>query len=312
MFARRSHQALGIILLFASVAACQPADRAQDADPAAKSLAGTDVVEVTALDYAFQAPDEIASGWTTFRLKNEGAEHHFMLLNRLPDGKTLEEYGREVGLPFETVWDSLRTGAMDKAEAGQLLGQLLPAWYASVQQMGGPGLVAAGGTGETTVNLEPGTYVMECYVKTADGEFHSSLGMARLLIVTSESSGAQAPEADVEIALSNFVIAADGEVTPGRHTIAVHFEEHPEVGLGNDVHLARLEAGTDLDQVTNWMDWMEVNGLREPAPAQFLGGAQEMPVGFTSYFSVDLEPGRYAWITEASADKKMVQEFTVE
>jgi hypothetical protein len=312
MFAQRSHQALGSFLLFASVTACQPADRAQDADAAATPLGDTLVVEVTALDYAFQAPNEIPSGWTTFRLNNEGAEHHFMLLNRLPEGKTFEEYGREVGLPFDMVWDSLRTGAMDKAEAGQLLGQLLPAWYASVQQMGGPGLIAAGGTGETTVNLEPGTYVMECYVKTADGEFHVSLGMARQLLVTSESSGAPAPEADVEIAVSNFEIATDGEVTPGSHTVAVHFEEHPEVGLGNDVHLARLEAGTDLNQVTEWMDWMEVNGLREPAPAQFLGGAQEMPVGYTSYFVVDLEHGRYAWIAEASADKKMVKEFVVE
>ncbi len=312
MVARRSRQALGSFLLFAGVTACQPADQAPDADVAATPRGNTPVVEVTALDYALQAPDEIPSGWTTFRLQNEGAEHHFMLLNRLPDGKTLEEYGQEVGLPFDTVWDSLRTGVMDKAEAGQLLGQLLPAWYASVQQMGGPGLVAAGGTGETTVNLEPGTYVMECYVKTADGKFHSSLGMARQLTVTSGPSGGPPPEADVDIALSNFELTIDGEVASGPHTIAVHFEEHPEVGLGNDVHLVRLEAGTDLDQVTKWMDWMDINGLREPAPAQFLGGAQEMPVGYTSYFTVDLAPGRYAWIAEASADKEMVKEFTVE
>jgi hypothetical protein len=40
------------------------------------------VVEVTAVDYAFQAPDPIRSGWTTFLMENKGKEHHFLLLSR--------------------------------------------------------------------------------------------------------------------------------------------------------------------------------------------------------------------------------------
>ena len=107
------------------LAACQPADRGQP-----------HVVEVIARDYAFDAPAEIPSGWTTFRMKNEGQEHHFLLLNRLPDGKTFEEYVAEVGLPFDSVWHELKRGAIDKEEAGAMLGRLLPAWYASVEQDG--------------------------------------------------------------------------------------------------------------------------------------------------------------------------------
>lgn len=315
MFVRRFHQVVGIIFVAASLAACQPSDRAQESDAASEAggelPSETHVVEVTARDYAFQAPGEIPSGWTTFRMKNEGEEHHFLLLSRLPDGKTFEDYVEEVALPFETVWDSLRTGAMDKAEAGKMLGRLLPDWYSSVTQMGGPGLVAPGGVAQTSVNLAPGTYVMECYVKTPEGEFHASLGMARPMTVTNEPSGAPAPEADIELTLSNYEIATEGEVTPGEHTIAVRFEEHPEVGLGNDVHLVRLEDEMAVDEVANWMDWMEVGGLRAPAPAEFLGGAQEMPVGHMGYFTVDIESGRYAWISEASADRGMVKEFTV-
>jgi len=37
-----------------------------------------------------------------------------------------------------------------------------------------------------------------------------------------------------------------------------------------------------------------------------------MPVGTTAYFAADLEPGRYAWIAESSADKGMVVEFFVD
>ena len=316
MIVRRLYLAVGIALAAASLAACQPADRGQSVDagstPATESSSGAHVVDVIARDYAFDAPAEIPSGWTTFRLKNEGKEHHFLLLNRLPDGKTFDEYVAEVALPFDSVWHELKRGAVDKVEAGAMLGRLLPAWYASVKQMGGPGLVAAGGVAQTSVKLEPGSYVIECYVKTPDGEFHAALGMARPFTVTTDASGASAPEADFQITLSNDEMAVQGDVTEGEQTVAVHFQEHPEAGLGNDVHLVRLDDGTDMAELVRWMDWMNVDGLRAPAPAEFLGGAQEVPVGHTAYFTVDLTPGRYAWISEPAADAEMVMEFTVE
>ena len=178
--------------------------------------------------------------------------------------------------------------------------------------MGGPGLLAPGRAVRTTAKLDPGNYVMECYVKTADGTFHTSLGVAQPITVTEANSGGSPPLADIQITLSNFVISVEGEATPGEHTVAVHFEEHPEFGLGNDVHLVRLDDGMSLDEVVPWMDWMNLDGLREPAPATFLGGTQEMPVGHTAYFTVELEPGRYAWISESTAAQGMVKEFTVE
>ena len=57
---------------------------------------------------------------------------------------------------------------------------------------------------------------------------------------------------------------------------------------------------------------MNVGGLGEPAPATFVGGVHEMPAGYTAFFTVDLEPGRYAWIAESGAARGMVEEFTVE
>jgi hypothetical protein len=68
---------------------------------------------------------------------------------------------------------------------------------------------------------------------------------------------------------------------------------------------------TDIDEVIFWLDWMNIKGLESPAPVEFLGGTQEMPVGYTSYFTVDLVPGNYAWISESSAAKGMVEMFSV-
>jgi len=312
---RRPYLASGIVLAAAIHAGCQPADRGQSGDAgsdvAAESSYDAHVVEVIARDYAFEAPDEIPSGWTTFRLRNEGKEVHFLLLQRLPEGKTLEEYKAEVAMPFDSVWHELQRG-LGKADAGAMLGQLLPEWFGSVIQLGGPGFVSAGGVAQASVNLEPGDYVMECYVKNSDGIFHGMLGMVRALTVTGEASGASEPQADVEITLSNYEMAVEGAATAGEQTVAVHFKEHPEFGLGNDVHLVRLDEGTDMEEVVSWMDWMNVDGLTAPAPAGFVGGAHEMPVGHTGYFTVDLTPGRYAWIAESTAALGMVREFTVE
>jgi hypothetical protein len=82
--------------------------------------------------------------------------------------------------------------------------------------------------------------------------------------------------------------------------------------MGNDVHLIRMNDTTDIDEVIFWLDWMNIKGLESPAPVEFLGGAQEMPVGYTAYFTADLVPGNYAWISESSAAKGMVEMFTIE
>jgi len=298
-------------LLAAASLACQAGETevAEEAmEPAGAPAAGS--VEVVADDYSFLAPDTIPSGWTTFRMVNQGNEPHFFLLNRLPEGKTFEDYGREVAAPFDSVWNALASGAVDKAEAGAMLGRLLPAWYAGVEAMGGVGLLAAGRTAQATARLEPGSYVMECYVKTAEGSFHAMLGMVTPITVSTEVSDQEAPAPDLRVTLTNAELAVEGEPSAGEQTVAVHFEEHPEVGLGNDVHLVRLD-GTSIEEIVPWMDWMNVDGLRAPAPALFLGGTQEMPVGETAYFQATLEPGRYAWISETAAER-LVQEFSID
>ncbi len=271
----------------------------------------SNIVDVIAKDYYFQSPDSISSGWTTFRLKNEGTCVHFFFLTLLPNSIPFERYGKDVGSAFAVAWDSLQAG-MDKPKAGALLGSLLPKWYASAKAMGGAGLISPGKTAQTTIKLEPGTYVMECYMKTAEGKFHSELGMVRQLTVTHNISKMKEPtNANVDLTLSNYKIESKGKLSSGKNIIAVHFKEHPKYGLGNDVHLVKLNDKTNIEKLTKWMDWMNINGLRTPAPAEFLGGTQEMPVGYTSYFTVDLKPGKYAWISEPSASKGMIKEFSI-
>ena len=276
------------------------------------------VVEVIARGLVFEAPDEIPSGWTTFRLKNESSLTHFAVLERLPEGIGIKDQHEQIAPVFQEGMDLLNAGNSDAAM--EKFGEL-PEWFSQIVFMSGPGVTAAGQTSQTTVYLEPGTYLLECYVKT-NGVFHSynpspsSYGMVHELTVTEDSSAALEPSATLEITLSGERgIEVEGDLVPGEHAVVVYFEDQKvhENFVGHDVHLARLEDDTDIQELATWMDWTQPTGLETPAPAEFLGGTHEMPAGGTAYFTVRLEPGRYAWIAEVPSpvEKGMLKTFTV-
>lgn len=130
--------------------------------------------------------------------------------------------------------------------------------------------------------------------------------MVQPLTMTDDSSAASPPTADVDLTLSGGEFRIADTLTPGVHTIAVHFAGSP-----SDVHLARVKTSTDRERLANWLNPLQVDGVREPAPAEFVGGAHAMPVGRTSYFTVDLAPGDYAWVSGPGPEGKMVEEFLV-
>jgi hypothetical protein len=304
-------------MLIAAIA-CASSGCSERDSTASHSGGDSNVIEVTARGLEFEAPDEIPSGWTTFRFKNESGMIHFVFVQRLPEGIGLKDQQEQVAPVFQAGMDLLNAGESDAAL--EKFGEL-PEWFGQIVRAGGPGLTSAGRIAETTVYLEPGTYLLECYVKT-NGVFHSynpspaAYGMVHELTVTEESSGAPEPKATLTIRLSGERgIEMEGDPTAGEHMVAVHFEDQKihENFLGHDVHLVRLESDTDIDELAVWMDWSQPTGLETPAPAEFLGGTHEMPAGGTAYFTATLEPGRYAWIAEVTnpAEKGMLKIFVV-
>lgn len=278
------------------------AQAAEAADPG--------VVQITATDYAFRMPDAIPSGWTTLRFVNDAEEAHFVLMSKLPEGKSMDDY-EMLQYDFSQVWEALLSGEADQAKAYEMLGAAIPEWFPQLQFAGGPGFLAPGRVSEMTLQLEPGNYALECYMKTEDGEIHYMEGMVRPLTVTDEDSGGSPPAADIHITLSNFKMDVEGALTSGKHSISVHVKENPEEGFGHNAQLVRLDADTDVNDVVAWMDWFDVNGMRMPAPAEFIGGVQVMPAGNTAYFTAELEPGRYGFVSEYTAHQGVLHEFTV-
>lgn len=290
----------------------EPAPEIPAEEPVAK-VAEPGLVEVTADEYAFTGPSTFPSGWVRIRFVNQGHEPHFLLIWDLPEGKTFDDWAREVTTPFQDFYAEYRAGEVDQATFFDKLIGAIPEWFYETVPKGGPGFTAAGHTSETIVYLEPGdNYVLECYIRSATqgDRFHGSEGMLRPLIVTAEASGLEPPEADIDIALSSFEVTVEGDLTAGSHLARVRVTDIPEGFIKHNVHLARLEGDVTGADVAGWMDWVEA--MQPPAPAIFLGGAGQTIAGRESYVPVHLEPGRYAWVSESYGAQGMVSEFTVQ
>lgn len=280
---------------------------------ARETAAPSNVVEVTATDFGFEMPEEIASGWTTLRLTNSGEQEHFLYTYRLPERVTYDQF-KQVAMPaFGRVWNRYASGETSREEAMGEFAAELPEWFMTdLVPTGGVALTEPGETAESTVHLAPGTYVVECYVKTPKGTWHTERGMQQKLIVTDEKNGASPPDADVEILLSNYEIEVSGALSAGPQTLAVHVEDRPEGFMAHDLNLFRLEGEETVEEIVAWMDWMDLDQFRAPAPTYSLGGVEHTAPGQTGYMTANLEPGRYALVSEEYGSRGMVHEFTVE
>ena len=127
------------------------------------------VVNVTTTHMDLEMQSSIPSGWTTFQYENNSHNTHFFIIDKLPGDKTVEDSKAEVVPAFQNGMDYIGKGEWDKALAA--FGEL-PDWYGKLIYTGGAGLLSPNRATQATVYLEPGNYVIECYVKNSEGVFH--------------------------------------------------------------------------------------------------------------------------------------------
>ncbi len=273
------------------------------------------VVQIITQNMEFQIADEIPSGWNTFRYTNKSSQVHFFLIDKYPDGKTIEDAEKIVAPIFQEGMDLINQG---KDEEGFAAFGKLPEWFSEVVFLGGSGMVSPGQTCETTLKLDPGYYILECYVKMANGVFHSKMGMVKELVVTEEESSVTPPSANVKINISSTegMVYSD-PINKGPNIFSVYFEDQivHENFVGHDVNLVKLDANADINALEKWVNWADPKGLITPSPdgITFLGGVNDMPSGSTGYFKVNLEPGDYALISEVpnASGKNLLKQFSI-
>ncbi|MDZ7692166.1 MAG: hypothetical protein U5K69_13710 [Balneolaceae bacterium] len=169
------------------------------------------------------------------------------------------------------------------------------------------GLISPGQQSNITLNLDPGSYVMSCFIPSANGHSHRSQGMVRPITVTERSPRETAPEEDVMITSSGHDITQEGKLGFGQQTVAFHVEKPPADSINP-------YSGMSLAQLTDPMDQQEDLRDFEPNPPSIpiLGGALAIPPGDTAYVSVKLTvPGPYSLVFTNMEDQPKLREFVV-
>jgi hypothetical protein len=110
-------------------------------------------VAVTLKEYSFEVPTELKAGTHTFKVSNQGAQPHEMILFKLAEGKTL-------------------------ADVQAFLSNPTPSGPPPGDMAGGALAIGPGMRSWTTIDLQPGNYVAICFIPdSGDGKSHLEHGM---------------------------------------------------------------------------------------------------------------------------------------
>lgn len=255
---------LSPFLLAAASAALVGCSRAEPR-AAADGATPTDspVIEVRALDFAFEAPDTVPAGLVTFRMRAEGRAFHHAEIVRLDSGHTLAEYAAAVAAS----------------------GGAPPAWAHWVGGVNGadPG----GGVAETAVPLTPGTYGLICMIPGPDGRSHLAMGMMRPFVVTGSAEPIALPAADLQVTMLGPDFTLSNLVTSDIRTILVTNVN----GFPREALLLRLADGRTADDLVRWVR----DGMQGPPPASGVAGTAPLHRNRWNVLHVTLTPGRYVF-----------------
>ena len=221
------------------------------------------VVNVKAFDYRFEAPASIQAGTTTFRLQNLGKEPHHLWIVQLTEGKTPADFTKAM-----KAWGSALK---------------MPKWAIDV---GGPNTAGTNEIAEGTMTLEPGTYMLVCWIPSPDGMLHVMKGMVKPMKVTGPATAAVEPTADITLTMDDYSFELSKPITPGRHTI--RFENR--AAQSHEAVIARLLPDKTLAQAVTWLN----AGQAGPAPIVLLGGASGLAKGRHMFVTTDFQAGHYA------------------
>ena len=103
-----------ILLLFAVFLNCK-SDKKNNTEEAIVDATNniefpTNVIEIVTRGMEFQCVDTIPSGWNTFKYENLSHETHFFLLDKYPEGKTVENTLTDIAPVFEKGMDLINEG----------------------------------------------------------------------------------------------------------------------------------------------------------------------------------------------------------
>src|SRR5688500_6854994 len=259
------------------------------------------VVDVRAGEFFFQASDSIPAGLTTIRLEQIG-----LAAERARTGVTGRELVADKG-------DNTRGAHMlwvVRLDSGKTVADLQRAARARERtttwatQLGGPGFAVPPRTSNVTLDLEPGNYVLVCYIGSAHDDrtrYQLLNGMFRALTgLPSTTTKAPAPRPDIIARITgDGVLHLSAPVPAGRVVIRVENETDTDY----EFKLQRMRPG-----LTGKQFLAQGPGAGPGVP---WGGLSSVPPRSAVTTTNDFEPGEYVMGTRVSIRHPTSQVITV-
>jgi len=238
-------------------------------------------LDIVATDHAFDiTPDPstpLRPGWTTVKLRNDGAEAHQVMFARVKDGVDMAE------LAAAGAGDSSGSGAIE-----------------FVDMLGGVSYIGPGNEITAMVELPEGPLLAMCYVPDADGVAHALMGMTAAFTVSADAPASTEPAGDAdsrgEVVRGTIDLAADGYGIPtplptGWYHVVNTDTADPATGL-HELALLRMERATDADETRELVEQLAEN-VAPDMDLDAVGGLGAISAGFDGYLYLDLPDGDY-------------------
>ena len=274
--------ALVVLLLGGLLAACggdNDKKTAKDNDGGPSDVPATRL-DVTATEYAFAAPDTIAGGWVSLRLNNAGKEAHQAQLVRINDGVTPQQ--------------------LQEAQAGDPTGEKV---LGLVTVSGGVNGIAAGVESAAVTELNPGNYLMLCFLPAPDGKTHVEKGMAKPLTVTEPKAEADDPSFEETIVARDFTFDLPA-ISAGERRLRFN-NQGPSP---HEATLYKVSDGKTADDVQAFLG--NPAAATGPPPFTAAGGAAAVAPNALTFPRLDLTPGNYVvtcFVPDPSTGKPHIQ-----
>ena len=253
------------------------------------------VVDVSAGEFFFRSPDSIPAGLTTFRLRQVGAV--LANLEKVEaDNLKPATASHDPTANFHMLW-VVRLNA----------GRTAKEWYAAnlkdeptpwAINLGGPSLAYPPGSSNATFVLEPGNYILVCYVGSAREDRnrrHVLKGMFHPLTVSKSGVKDVLPTADITARITGTgQILLSKQPVRGRQLIAVV----NETAKASEFIVQRIKPGRTADEVVTWK---RTDGTSHPGIP--IGGFSNVPPGSTLLTTIDFKSGSYVFWTVRQAGK---------
>lgn len=222
---------------------------------------GEQLLLVRANEFRYDAVDSVRAGRVRVRLQNDGMMPHHLQLLRLEPGHTKAE-------------------VLARAEKDELL---IP----GIRFVGGPAIPPSNGTSEVLLTLEPGHYLMVCYMPSGQAR-HLTMGMVRDLVVAPSSGAVPAPvREDVRIGLTSYRFELSAPLAAGRRIVRIeNLVDEP-----HEVDIVRLLPGRSATDLELWLA-----APKGPPPFEAVGGSMVLDRGEVAYATLDLASGLHALI----------------